>query len=353
MEEPTNHLLVNAPTNSGEPNEVLPSTAEGSNASSANASTVPTVDVSSASSSSARDDAPSPVPRSFSSASPRNIPRNLGRRGKNFLQDELINFFSIMEVILPIGPEEWLKVLTEHSVLFPGRDVDGLRRKYTSVYRKKVPTGDPNIPLEVEMAKKVKYLIGDKAMVGGGSEEYDMANNTFVDPSDTNVITANPTPPGIVRDSGNVSVATINSAESNSGSSDPSLSTNTTSTSAAQRSNVTQQNMTSPAFLNGLVPRTSTSNKGKSDIMDIMLLQMQTEAAERAHERRERAEDRKEFSKLIASIACGFMQSTSSHKKKKKKKRSRKRKHNILEISSSSSSSSSSNSSSDEEENNN
>ena len=257
-----------------------------------------------------------------------------------------------MEVILPIGPEEWQQVLTEHSVLFPGRDVDGLRRKYTSVYRKKVPTGNPNIPLEVEMAKKVKYLIGDKAMVGGGSEEYDMANNTFVDPSDTNVITANPTPPGIVRDSGNVSVATNdNSTESNSGSSNPSLSN--TSTSAAERSNVPEQNMTSLAFLNGLVPRTSTNSKGKTDIMDIMLMQMQTEAVERAHERRERAEDRKEFSKLIASIACGFMQSTSSHKKKKKKKMSRKRKHNILEISSSSSSSSSSNSNSNEEENNN
>ena len=194
-------------------------------------------------------------------------------------------------------------------------------------------------------------MMGDKAMVGGGSEEYDMANNTFVDPSDTHVITANQILPGIVRDSGNVSVATINSTESNSGSSNPSLSN--TSTSAAERSNVTEQNMTSPAFLNGLVPRTSTSNKGKSDIMDIMLLQMQTEAAERAHERRERAEDRKEFSKLVASIACGFMQRTSSHKKKKKKKTSRKRKHNILDISSSSSSSSSSNSSSDEEENNN
>ena len=46
MEEPTNQLLVNAP-NSGEPNELSPSTAEGSTASSANPSTVSTVHISS------------------------------------------------------------------------------------------------------------------------------------------------------------------------------------------------------------------------------------------------------------------------------------------------------------------
>ena len=62
------------------------------------------------------------------------------------------------------------KSFSEHSVLFPGWDVDSLRRKYTSVYCKKVPTDNPNIPVEVEMAnKKVEYLIGDKAVLGGGS----------------------------------------------------------------------------------------------------------------------------------------------------------------------------------------
>ena len=44
---------------------------------------------------------------------------------------------------------------------FLGRYVDSLRRKYTSIHREKVPTGDPNMPEEVRLAKKLKYMIGD------------------------------------------------------------------------------------------------------------------------------------------------------------------------------------------------
>ena len=55
-----------------------------------------------------------------------------------------------------------------HPVEFPGQDVDSLRRKYTSIHVKKVPTGDPNIPEEMRLAKKVKYMIGDHTQLGGG-----------------------------------------------------------------------------------------------------------------------------------------------------------------------------------------
>ena len=66
-----------------------------------------------------------------------------------------------------------------HSVEFPGRDVDSLRRKYTSVHCKKVPIGDPNILEEIRLAKKVKCMIKDWAQFGGKEEDYDMISDCF------------------------------------------------------------------------------------------------------------------------------------------------------------------------------
>ena len=68
-----------------------------------------------------------------------------------------------MKDILLIGLDEWEKVVELHSVNFPGRNVDSLCRKYTSIHRKKVPTCDPNMREEVRLAIKVKYTIGDQA----------------------------------------------------------------------------------------------------------------------------------------------------------------------------------------------
>ena len=54
----------------------------------------------------------------------------------------------------------------QHSVLFPGRDVDSIRRKYHTLHRRGIPTGDPLCPADVKLAKKVKYDIGVKADLG-------------------------------------------------------------------------------------------------------------------------------------------------------------------------------------------
>ena len=77
-----------------------------------------------------------------------------------------MHLLQIMETVVPIGPTEWDEVLDQHSEVFPRRDVDSLRRKYTTLHRKKIATGDPNMPLEVRLAKKVKYAISDKAELG-------------------------------------------------------------------------------------------------------------------------------------------------------------------------------------------
>ena len=129
--------------------------------------------------------------------------RSRGKK-KNFTQDELLNLFSIMEDIKPIGPDEWEKVINEHSVMYPGRDVDSIRRKFINCHRKKVPTGDPDCPEEIRLAKRVKYLIGDRANLGGGQEEYDMETNRFdtnVADDDSMAVAANPIVPPVVNQS--------------------------------------------------------------------------------------------------------------------------------------------------------
>ena len=85
-----------------------------------------------------------------------------------------MHMLEVMHGILPIGPQEWDMVVEAHTAHYPGRDVESLRRKYTSLHRKKIPTGDPNIPPEVRLAKRVKHLIGDKAEVCDGTDEYNM-----------------------------------------------------------------------------------------------------------------------------------------------------------------------------------
>ena len=95
-------------------------------------------------------------------------------RGAKFTNAELMNFIEIMESILPIGPTKWDQVWEQHSVVFPDRELNTLRRKYTTLHRKKIPTGDPHMPDEVRMTKRCKYKIAEKAELGDGTGQYDM-----------------------------------------------------------------------------------------------------------------------------------------------------------------------------------
>ena len=87
-------------------------------------------------------------------------------RGSKFIDDELHFFLNIMLDILPIGPTEWEQVVDQHSVSYPSRHVNTLRRKYTPLQRKKIPTGDLNMTNKVRMVKQCKYCILDKAELG-------------------------------------------------------------------------------------------------------------------------------------------------------------------------------------------
>ena len=60
-----------------------------------------------------------------------------------------MNFLEIMYEVLPIGGDEWDEVLDRHSIRYSGREVESLRRKFSQLHRKSVPTGDPVCPPEI------------------------------------------------------------------------------------------------------------------------------------------------------------------------------------------------------------
>ena len=92
---------------------------------------------------------------------------------------ERCNFLRIMLEVLPIGPDQWAEVASRYSVNFPGREADSIRRKYNELHKKNVPSGDPNIPEDIQLARRVKYEIGIKADVCGDEDSYTVESNTF------------------------------------------------------------------------------------------------------------------------------------------------------------------------------
>ena len=212
-----------------------------------------------------------------------------------------------MERVVPCDLEEWSTVLESHSVRYPGRTVESLRRKYMTLHRKKAPTGDPDVPEHIALAKTVFEAIGDKASIGRGDDIFDMeGDGAFVAADGTRSTVPAP-----------VNYAHANTQQSDTGS---------TATDV------------SPERVGG---RRGGRN-GKSDFMSIFLAQMQAESQARADERAERAEERREFQRMMIMMAG----KTAGQKRKRKYRAHKKKRASIQSSSSNSSSSSSSGSSS-------
>jgi len=87
--------------------------------------------------------------------------------GRNFSHEESMAMLDFMVEILPIGGEEWQAVEDKLRTAFPpGCTKESISRKYTTLHRKGIPTGDPNCPPEVRLAKLVKRELGIKANLG-------------------------------------------------------------------------------------------------------------------------------------------------------------------------------------------
>jgi hypothetical protein len=87
---------------------------------------------------------------------------------------------------MPIGGDKWdLVLLEQHSLSYPGREVESLWRIFAHFYRVKTPTGDPRCPQEVKLAERIKYIISSHVDIGDGMEEMDLATGTFTNAAPT------------------------------------------------------------------------------------------------------------------------------------------------------------------------
>lgn len=85
----------------------------------------------------------------------------------------LTHLLRLLENYLTLFIDEWEMVLSEHNKLFQAqlRSVAGLRRKFSTLHRKKIPTGDPLIPADVKGAKHVRYRMTERADMGIADED--------------------------------------------------------------------------------------------------------------------------------------------------------------------------------------
>lgn len=103
----------------------------------------------------------------------------------NFSVTELTHLFQAMEVILPIGSDQWNHLAQVHADKYPGRCLAAIRRKYNSFARQKTPTGDPLCPPFVKWAKRIKWKLANKVEVGHCEEPFDLVNGhpeTYTEP---------------------------------------------------------------------------------------------------------------------------------------------------------------------------
>eukprot|EP00536_Pseudo-nitzschia_multiseries_P013063 jgi/Psemu1/34003/gm1.34003_g len=87
---------------------------------------------------------------------------------------KLIQLLHTIRDVLPLSPKDWDVIAQIHRDNLPNTDrsVQNLCRKYTNLYRRQIPTGNPNCLEEVQLAKRIKWLIKDKAEFG--EEEFDL-----------------------------------------------------------------------------------------------------------------------------------------------------------------------------------
>ena len=87
---------------------------------------------------------------------PSRNPPTSTRRRKGFTKAETTTLLKAIERILPIDADGWTEVHEIFNSKHSSRGVEGLKRKFNKLTNKPVPTGNPNIPEDVKLAKSIK-----------------------------------------------------------------------------------------------------------------------------------------------------------------------------------------------------
>ena len=81
---------------------------------------------------------------------------------------------------------EWDRIEKEHGAKWPDkkRTTDSLKRKFQNLYRHRIPTGDPNCPVSVRRAKRIRNTIREKTELSDGEEEDNLDEDSSDDDDD-------------------------------------------------------------------------------------------------------------------------------------------------------------------------
>ena len=111
------------------------------------------------------------------------------RRTPNYTDEEIKDLLQLIQDHLPISKSDWTEVVESLTAMgHVGRTVESVKRKFQELHRKKAPTGDPSCPPNVLWAKRIHRMIGDRADVGNGDEEYELESNLFGSSGEENQI---------------------------------------------------------------------------------------------------------------------------------------------------------------------
>jgi len=108
------------------------------------------------------------------------------KRGSGFATKEVDFSLELIGTYLPLCPEEWDTVHREHQKCYPQqqRSVDSLKRKFSSLHRKKMPTGDPLMPEDVRRAKNIRHEMTERANLGDAEDAEDEASSLLPNEED-------------------------------------------------------------------------------------------------------------------------------------------------------------------------
>ena len=101
------------------------------------------------------------------------------KRSLGFTQAETESLLESIRSVLPIGGTEWGTVENLHLQEWPEvkRSKDSLRRKFSSLYRTKMPTGNPACPPLVRLAKQVQGEIKFRVNCSDGDNNGDESSD--------------------------------------------------------------------------------------------------------------------------------------------------------------------------------
>ena len=93
-----------------------------------------------------------------------NVERKQNVRGVGYTSEEVKHLLQVIRDVLPCGPNGWSRVEDLHAEMYPhnSRDKDSLKQKFQKLHNTRIPTGDPNCPEEVRLAKHINMEIEDK-----------------------------------------------------------------------------------------------------------------------------------------------------------------------------------------------